>query len=77
MNFELKAISVFAVFALVDKIESFISSVPEAALCTGSLFSDSVKRRVEAHSCLRKPAVNSKLWSSVSLDEAILRRLEA
>ena len=61
--FELKVISVSSVFTLINRIETFVSNVPEAALCTGSLFSDSVKRQVEAYSCLHKPAVNSKSWS--------------
>ena len=71
--FELKVISVSSVFTLINRIETFVSNVPEAALCTGSLFSDSVKRQVEAYSCLHKPAVNSKSWSVMTLDEAILR----
>ena len=73
LTFELKVTSVFALFTLVNKIEDFISNAPEAALCAGSLFSDSVKRQVEAYSSLHKPDVNGKSWSSMTVDEAILR----
>ena len=57
----------------MNKIETFVSCTPEAALCTGALFSDAVKRQMEAYSCLHKPAINAKSWSTMSLDEAILR----
>ena len=73
LEFELVVISVFSIFTLVNKIESFVSSTPEAALCTGALFADSVKRQMEAYSCLHKPIINAKSWSTMSLDEAILR----
>ena len=63
----------FSIFTLVNKIESFVSSTPEAALCTGALFADAVKRQMEAYSCLHKPLINTKSWSTMSLDEAILR----
>ena len=73
LDFKLKAITVSAVFTLINSIETFVSNVPEAALCTGSLFSDSVKRQIEAYSCLHKPEVKGKSWSVMTLDEAILR----
>ena len=73
LEFQLTVISVFSIFTLVNRIESFISSTPEAALCTGALFADGVKRQMEAYSCLHKPAINAKTWSTMSLDEAILR----
>ena len=73
LEFELVVISVFSIFTLVNKIETFVSCTPEAALCTGALFSDAVKRQMEAYSCLHKPVINAKSWSTMSLDEAILR----
>ena len=40
LEFELVVISVFSIFTLVNKIETFVSCTPEAALCTDALFSD-------------------------------------
>ena len=60
LAFELKVVTAFSVFTLINKIENFVANVPEAALCTGSLFFESVKRQMEAYSCLHKPTINGK-----------------
>ena len=65
--------SAFSIFTLVNKVESFVANTPEAALCTGALFSDAVKRQMEAYSCIHRPVIDAKSWSDMKLDEAILR----
>ena len=69
--FELKVISVSSVFTLINRIETFVSNAPEAALCTGSLFSDSVKIIFNISSILAMLSVNipcSSIQSIITLD---------
>ena len=73
LNWQLTHLSVHAIYVLMQKLEEFISDTPEAALRTSSLFSSSVKRSLEAYSCLHTPVLNSKSWLTINLDEAILR----
>ena len=73
LSWQLTHISVHAIYVLMQKLEDFVSNTPEAALKTSSLFSSSVKRSLEAYSCMHTPILNSKSWLSMNLDEAILR----
>ena len=73
LSWQLTHISVHAIYVLMQKLEDFVSNTPEAALKTSSLFSTSVKRSLEAYSCIHTPILNSKSWLSINLDEAILR----
>ena len=73
LSWQLTHISVHAIYVLMQKLEDFVSNAPEAALKTSSLFSSSVKRSLEAYSCIHTPTLNSKSWLSINLDEAILR----
>ena len=73
MKWQLTQLTVNAVYILMYKLEEFVSNTPEAALRTSSLISTSVKRSLEAHSCMHTPMINNKSWLTMSLDEAILR----